>query len=201
MNIDTGTWTPSLTQGLLKSTTTRISDGYQARLDAIGQQVLMGKGSRAAVFRRVVEAIKHQMKDIIVASGYDGKGKDASFNVAYASPLGGNSGWMIAGTTVSFRKPHALVHVGVMPMMISEHAWQRVAACLKTTTPSVIGTIMFEHGVVLDANPGAPHTATPIGLVFWAHDAAQPVAKTFISTGRLEPRNHKLWQKAMEEQQ
>lgn len=200
MKIDTGAWNPSLTQGLLKSTTTRISSDYQARLDAIAQQGLSGKSTRKAVFRRVVGAIKRQMKDIIVASGYDGEGKDIRFNVAYVTPLEGNAGWMIAGSTVSFRKPNALVPAGVMWMRISDHAWQRAAACLKTTTPSVIGTIMFEHGVVLDANPGVPHTATPVGLVFWGHDTERPVAKTFISTGRLEPRNLKLWQKAMEEQ-
>lgn len=201
MNINTGSWDPSLTRGLLRASTTQISSVHQARLEAIARQIVFGKGSRTAVFRRVVTAIKRQMEDTIVTSGHVGKGKDARFNFVHVSPLEGNSGWMLSGSTVSFRKPDSVETAGVMWMRFSDHAWQRVAAYLKTTTPSVIGGIMFEHGLVLEANPGVSHTATPSGLVFWTTDTNQPVAKTFIPADRLEPRNLMLWQKAMEEQQ
>lgn len=200
MNIDTRSWDSSLTKGLLKSTTHAISAVHQSRLDAIGQQVVLGKGTRAGVFRRVVGSIRRHMKDIIIHSQYEGEGKDLSFNIVYTTPVDGKAGWMFAASKVSFRKPHALVPVGVMPSVISEHAWQRVAAYLKTTTPCLIGTFMFEHSLVLRDNPSASHTATSFGLVFWTDDIERPVAKTFIAADRLEPRNLMLWQKAMEDQ-
>lgn len=200
MNIETAVWDPALTRALVKSKADALHESHGGRMDTIAKRILAGNTSRNARFRRAVSALIDANRESVISTEMRGEGKNREFIMAYATQLLDESAWVIVGIRVRFRQPLSIESAGELPVTLSHHCWQRVAADFKTATPAVIGAVLLPHAESVLNNPGATHTATESGLVFWTHDAPWPVATTFIARGKLEPRNLKLWQTAMETQ-